>query len=125
MIYLDNAATTPLHPKALEAMMPYLHGALRQPFGDVLPRPPGPARRSTTPASATGAVLNCRPSDIIFTSGGTESINTALKGVAFAQKKARAGNHIVTTTIEHHAVLHSCNYLEQFGFDVTYVAVDR
>ena len=71
------------------------------------------------------SVLNARPSDIVFTSGGTESINIALKGVAFAQKKARAGNHIVTTTIEHHAVHHSCNYLEQFGFDVTYVEVDR
>jgi cysteine desulfurase len=68
--------------------------------------------------------MNCRPSDIVFTSGGTESINTALKGVAFAQKKARAGNHIVTTTVEHHAVHHTCNYLEQFGFDVTYVGVD-
>jgi cysteine desulfurase len=69
-------------------------------------------------------VLNARPSDIVFTSGGTESINTALKGVAFAQRKARAGNHVVTTTIEHHAVHHTCNYLEQFGFEVTYVPVD-
>lgn len=70
-------------------------------------------------------VLHSRPSDVVFTSGGTESVNTALKGVAFAQKKARAGNHIVTTEVEHHAVLHTCNYLEQFGFDITYVPVDR
>src|SRR5262249_5408884 len=69
--------------------------------------------------------LNCRTADIIFTSGGTESINTALKGVAFAQKKARSGDHIVTTTVEHHAVHHTCNYLEQFGFQVTYIPVDR
>ena len=71
------------------------------------------------------AVLGCRTSDVVFTSGGTESINTALKGVAFAQKKARAGNHIVTTAIEHDSVLNTANYLEQFGFDVTYLAVDR
>jgi cysteine desulfurase len=70
-------------------------------------------------------VLGSRTSDIVFTSGGTESINFALKGVAFAQKKSRAGNHIVTTDIEHHAVLHTCNYLEQYGFDVTYLPVDR
>ncbi len=69
-------------------------------------------------------VLNARPSDIVFTSGGTEAVNAALKGVAFAQKKARAGNHIVTTEVEHHAVLHTCNYLEEFGFEVTYLPVD-
>jgi cysteine desulfurase len=76
------------------------------------------ARRSV------GGVLHSRPSDVVFTSGGTESINTALKGVAFAQKKARAGNHIVATEVEHHAVLHTCNYLEEFGFEITYVPVD-
>jgi len=74
---------------------------------------------------ATAAVLNCRPSDVIFTSGGTESINAALRGVAHAQQKARAGNHIVTTQVEHHAVIHTCQQLEQFGFEVTYVPVDR
>ena len=69
-------------------------------------------------------VLGCRPADVTFTSGGTESVNAALKGVAFALKKSRAGNHIVTTAVEHHAVLHTCNYLEEFGFDVTYLDVD-
>jgi cysteine desulfurase len=124
MIYLDNAATTPLHPQALEAMLPYLGGRYGNPSAaNLLAREAQAAIDEARREVAT--VLNCRASDIVFTSGGTESINTALKGVAFAQKKARAGNHIVTTTIEHHAVLHTCNYLEQFGFEVSYVGVDR
>jgi cysteine desulfurase len=123
LIYLDSAATTPLHPKALEAMLPYLQGR----FGNAsaaydLARQ---AQKAIDDArKSVAAVLHSRPSDVVFTSGGTESINAALKGVAFAQKKARAGNHIVTTEVEHHAVLHTCNYLEEFGFDVTYVPVD-
>jgi cysteine desulfurase len=123
MIYLDNAATTPLHPRALEAMMPYLTGRFGNPSATYsLARQASRAIDDARKSVAT--VLNARPSDIVFTSGGTESINTALKGVAFAQRKARAGNHVVTTTIEHHAVHHTCNYLEQFGFEVTYVPVD-
>jgi cysteine desulfurase len=124
VIYLDNAATTPLHPKALEAMLPYLTGGYGNPSATY-----SLARQSQKAVDdarkATAAVLNCRPSDIIFTSGGTESINAALRGVAFAQQKARAGNHIVTTQVEHHAVVNTCNQLEQFGFEVTYVPVDR
>jgi cysteine desulfurase len=122
-IYLDYAATTPLHPQALEAMLPYLTGRFGNPSATY-----GLARQAQKAIDdarkAVAAVLGCRSSDIVFTSGGTESINTALKGVAFAQKKARAGNHIVTTEVEHHAVLHTCNYLEQYGFDVTYLPVD-
>ena len=124
MIYFDNAASTPLHPKALEAMMPYLtdrfgNASATYSLARQAQRAIDDARRSTA------AVLNCRPSDIVFVSGGTESVNTALKGVAFAQKKARAGNHVVTTEVEHHAVLHTCNYLDQFGFEVSYVQPDR
>jgi len=124
LIYLDHAATTPLHPGALEAMLPFLTGSYGNPSatyglakqaGDAVQR----ARRGVA------ATLGVRPAEIIFTSGGTESINTAIKGVAFQQKKARAGNHIVTTAIEHHAVLHACQYLERFGFEVTYLPVDR
>ena len=122
-VYLDHAATTPLHPRVLEAMTPYLTAsygnpsttyALGRAAADAVQR----ARRTVA------GVLGCRPHDVVFTSGGTESINAAIKGVAFQQKKARAGNHIVTTTIEHHAVLHTCEYLERFGFEVTLVPVD-
>jgi len=124
VIYLDNAATTPLHPKALEAMLPFL----TQRFGN--PSATYAIARQAQKAiddarKAVAAVLGCRAADIVFTSGGTESVNTALKGVAFAQKKARAGNHVVTTEVEHHAVLHTANYLEQFGFEVTRLPVDR
>ena len=123
MIYFDNAATTPLHPKALEAMLPHLTGGYGNPSAAY-----GIARQAQKAIDdarkSVAAVLHCRPSDVVFTSGGTESVNAALKGVAFALKKARAGNHIVTTAVEHHSVLHTCNYLEQFGFEVSYVDVD-
>jgi cysteine desulfurase len=124
LVYLDNAATTPLHTRALDAMLPYLTGefgnpsatyALAKNAGDAVQR----ARRTVA------SILGCKPTEVVFTSGGSESINTAIKGVAFQQEKAHAGNHIVTSTIEHHAVLHACQYLERFGFDVTYVPVDR
>jgi cysteine desulfurase len=123
-IYLDHAATTPLHPAALEAMMPYLTASFGNPSATY--RLAREAADAVQEARTTVAgVLGCRPNEVVFTSGGTESINTAIKGVAFQQKKARAGNHVVTTVVEHHAVLHACQYLERFGFDVTYVPVDR
>ena len=74
--------------------------------------------------STVAELLGCRPAEVVFTGPGTESINAAIKGVAFAQQIAGLGNHIVTTTVEHHAVLHSCEYLEKFGFETTYVPVD-
>jgi cysteine desulfurase len=124
MIYLDYAATSPLNPKALEAMLPYL----RQDYGNASAAY-GIARHAQKAIDdarkAVAEVLGCRTSDIVFTSGGTESINTALKGVAFAMRKSGAGNHIVTTEVEHDAVLHTCNYLEQFGFEITTLGVDR
>jgi cysteine desulfurase len=124
MIYLDYAATSPLHPRALEAMLPYLRQAYGNPSATYsIARQ---AQKAIDDArKAVANVLGCRTSDLVFTSGGTESINTALKGVAFAMKKSGAGNHIVTTEVEHDAILHTCNYLEQFGFDVTYLPVDR
>ena len=123
LIYLDNAATTPLHPRALEAMLPYLTHSYGNPSATYgLAKASGDA--VTHARKTVASILGCRPAEVLFTSGGTESINTAIKGVAFQQKKARAGNHIVTSTIEHHAVLHACQYLERFGFDVTYVPVD-
>ena len=124
VIYFDHAATTPLHPQVLEAMLPYLGERFGNPSGTyALARE---AQRALDQARRSAAeVLGCRSTEVVFTSGGSESINAALKGVAFAQKKARVGDHVVTTAVEHHAVLHTCEYLEKFGFEVTYVPVDR
>ncbi len=123
-IYLDYAATTPLHPQVREAMLPYLDERFGNPSATyALARQAG---RAVDGARRTVAqLLGCRTNEVIFTSGGTESINAALKGVAFAQQLARVGNHIVTSAIEHHAILHSCQYLEKFGFEITYLPVDR
>jgi cysteine desulfurase len=123
-IYLDHAATTPLDPRALEAMMPYLTSAYGNPsatYSIAKEAAGGLAGARKTVA----AILGARPTEIVFTGSGTDSINTAIKGVAFQQKKARAGNHIVTSQIEHHAVLHACQYLERFGFEITCLPVNR
>jgi len=124
LIYLDNAATTPLNPKALDAMLPYLTGSFGNPSATYsLARQ---AQEAIDESRASVArVLGCRTSDVVFTSGGTESINAALRGVAFAQMKARAGNHVITTEVEHDAVIRTCAYLEQYGFEVTYLPVDQ
>ena len=122
-IYLDHAATTRLHPKALEAMMPFLGEAYGNPSGSyAIGRQ---AANAVDEARHTVAgILSAKPREVVFTGPGTESINAAIKGVALAQKLAGLGNHVVTTAAEHHAVLHSCEWLEKFGFDVTYVPVD-
>lgn len=122
-IYLDHAATTRLHPKALEAMLPYLDGAYGNPSGQyALGRQA--ARALDDARHRVADVLGAKPAEVVFTGAGTESINAAIKGVALAQQRAGLGNHIVTTTVEHHAVLHSAEWLEKFRFEVTYVPVD-
>jgi cysteine desulfurase len=123
-VYLDHAATTPLHPEALEAMLPYLSGRFGNPSGAyALGRQA--ARAVNEARSSVAEVLGCRTREVVFTGAGTESINLAIKGVAFAQQLAGMGNHIVSSATEHHAVLHSCEYLDRFGFETTYVPVDR
>lgn len=123
-IYLDHAATTRLQPKALEAMLPYLEGHFGNPSGTyALGRQA--ARAVDSARSTVASLLGARPREIIFTGPGTESINAAIKGVALAQKQAGLGDHVVTSAIEHHAVLHSCEYLEKFGFSVAQAPVDR
>jgi cysteine desulfurase len=120
-IYLDYAATAPVRPEALAAMLPYF----REHFGNPssiygLGRA---ARHALDDArDRCASWLGCRAADLIFTSGGTESDNLAILGVAFAARAT--GNHIITTAVEHHAVLHACDYLEKFGFEVTYLSVD-
>ena len=123
-IYLDHAASTRLQPEALQAMLPHLEGHFGNPSGTyALGRQA--ARTIDHARSTVASLLGARPREILFTGPGTESINAAIKGVASAQKQAGLGDHIVTTTIEHHAVLHSCEYLEKFGFSVTQAPVDR
>jgi cysteine desulfurase len=122
-IYLDHAATTGLHPKALDAMLPFLRDEFGNPSGVYALGKQ--ADRAIDKARETVAeLLDCRTQEIVFMGPGTESINAALKGVAFAQQFAGLGNHIVTTSVEHHAVLHSCDYLAKFGFETTFVPVD-
>lgn len=121
-IYMDHAATTPVHPIVLEAMLPYFSKNFGNPSG-IYPVALE-ARKALDDARSTVAeVLGCGPGEVVFTSGGTESDNAALRGAAFALKGK--GNHIVTSSIEHKAVLNTCHSLEEFGFKVTHLPVDR
>lgn len=121
-IYLDNAATTRTKPEVVEAMLPY--------FTEIYGNPSSvyefsaPAKAAVTKARETiAATLGAAAKDIYFTAGGSESDNWALKATAEAYKAK--GNHIITSKIEHHAVLHTCEYLEKQGFEVTYLDVDE
>ncbi|NVO30319.1 IscS subfamily cysteine desulfurase [Hymenobacter lapidiphilus] len=121
-IYLDNNATTPLDPRVLEAMMPYL----TEVFGNAASRnhPFGWAAEEAVDYARDqiASLINCDPKEIIFTSGATESDNLAIKGIyeMYAQK----GNHIITTTTEHKAVLDTCKHIEKIGGKVTYLPVN-
>ena len=119
-IYLDNAATTPCAPQVVEAMLPYFtqsfgNASAVHTWGRETRRAVEAARRQVM--KAIGAA---HPQEILFTSGGSESDNWAIKGAALA----RGSGHIITTAIEHHAVLHTCQWLEKRGFRVTYLPVD-
>ena len=121
-IYLDYAATTPTHPEVVKAMLPYFTDA----FGN-------PSSIYSYGQEAKGAIeearvkvadlIGARDEEIIFTSGGTEADNFALKGVAYANEPK--GNHIITSCIEHHAVIETCKFLEGRGFRITYLPVDE
>ena len=122
-VYVDHAATTPVHPTVARAMAPFLSDRFGNPSS--LYRLGREAQAAVDRArDDVAAVLACRPGEVVFTSGGTESINMALKGVAFAQQLAGVGNRIVSTVVEHHAVLHTLEFLERFGFDIVRVGVD-
>ena len=121
-IYLDNAATTPVRKEVVDAMLPYFTESFGNPssvyqIAQMNKKAIDDARE--TIANALGA----RANEIFFTSGGSEADNWALKGIAYANKAK--GNHIITTKIEHHAVLHTCEFLEKNGFEVTYLDVDE
>lgn len=121
-VYLDYAATTPTHPDVLTSMLPFFSES----FGNAssIYSYGQEARAAVTAARASVAgLIGAQEDEIVFTSGGTEADNAALKGVAFAQEQGR--NHIITTAIEHHAVLETCRFLEKRGTTVTTLPVDR
>ena len=122
MVYMDYNATTPCDKRVVEEMLPF--------FSDEFGNPSslyGKAKESKKAVekarSQVAELLHCKPEEIFFTSGGTESDNWAIKGIAFALKDK--GNHIITSKIEHHAVLNTVKFLEKIGFEITYVPVDK
>ncbi len=122
MIYLDHAATTPVRPEVFEAMQPFFSEHFGNPSSLY-----GLAQEARDAVAESrervAAVLNCRTSEVVFTGNGTESNNTAIKGVASAMREK--GRHIITSAVEHHAVLHPAEQLEKDGFEVTVLPVDE
>ncbi|MEK7789071.1 MAG: aminotransferase class V-fold PLP-dependent enzyme, partial [Planctomycetota bacterium] len=121
-IYMDNASGTPVHPKVVEAMMPFLKEGFGNPsnlhkFGRVTSDAIQAAR------GQVASLVNAKPNEIIFTSSGTEANNFAIKGILASHKKK--GNHIITTQIEHFSVLNPLKSLEKSGYVVTYLPVDK
>ncbi|MCI5595694.1 MAG: cysteine desulfurase NifS [Lachnospiraceae bacterium] len=122
LIYLDHAATTAARPEVVEAMMPYFTEKFGNP-SSIYGFAAGNKKVITDVRETIAKSLNAPTQDIYFTAGGSESDNWALK--ATAEAYADKGNHIITTKIEHHAILHTCQYLEKKGFEVTYLDVDE
>ena len=121
-VYLDHAATTPTDSRVVAAMLPY--------FGERFGNPSSIYRLGRlsleaidTARSTVAQVLNCNPKEIVFTGGGSEADNLAIKGAALAQRDRGRGNHVVTCAIEHSAVLHACDYLQSIGFEITILPV--
>ena len=122
IIYLDNAATTPMYPEAVEAMMPYFTERFGNPSGQYSLANEG-KRAIESARKQIAATIGARPEEIYFTGSGTEADNWAIKAVAQAYRDK--GRHIITTKIEHHAVLHTCEALEREGYRVTYLTPDE
>ena len=122
LIYMDNAATTPVKPEVLDAMLPYFTEKFGNP-SSIYSISSENKKAITDAREVIAKTINTTPENIYFTAGGSESDNWALK--ASADAYASKGKHIITTKIEHHAILHTCEYLEKRGFEITYLNVDR
>ena len=122
LIYLDNAATTPVKPEVLDAMLPYFTEKFGNP-SSIYSISSENKKAITDAREVIAKTINTTPENIYFTAGGSESDNWALKATADAY--ASKGKHIITTKIEHHAILHTCEYLETKGFEITYLDVDE
>jgi cysteine desulfurase len=121
-VYMDHNATTPIHPEVLEAMMPFF----RDQFGNAssIHWAGREVKKYLDEArEKVAAVMNADPEEIVFTGCGTESDNMAIKGVASTHQDQ--GRHIITSKVEHHAVLHTCQFMENLGYEITYLSVDR
>ncbi len=122
MIYFDHAATTQVKPEVLQAMLPFFTQSYGNP-SSIYQFAQTNKRALEESRETIATILGAQPNEIFFTSGGTESDNWAIKGIAESLKDK--GNHIITTKIEHHAVLNPCHYLEKHGYEVTYLDVDK
>lgn len=124
-IYLDHAASTPTDPQVVEVMLPYFSQIYGNASG-LHKQARASARAIDDARRSVADILGCSPKEIVFTACGSESDNIAIRGVAWAQRQAGRGNHLITTPIEHHAVDHTFNQLcDKFGFEQTVVPVDR
>src|SRR5208337_3842938 len=115
-VYMDYAATTPAMPEVIEAMAPYFHDKFGNPSSI---HSMGQEGRDAVEKSReqVASLIRCQPEAVVFTGCGTEADNHAIKGVALANRKK--GNHVITTSIEHHAVLYTCEFLKSLNFNVT------
>ncbi|MBI5344365.1 MAG: aminotransferase class V-fold PLP-dependent enzyme, partial [Deltaproteobacteria bacterium] len=120
-IYFDHNATTPVIDEVFEAMAPYLRESWGNP-SSIHWAGRAPKKAVEEAREQVARLFNCTPPEVIFTSSGTESDNHAIKGLAYAKKDK--GNHIITTKVEHPAIMNTCKHLAKEGFEVTYLDVD-
>jgi cysteine desulfurase len=123
MLYLDNSATTPMHPEVKDAMLPYLLEEFGNPSSKYYSVAENASKAVKEARHSLASLLGCNDSEIIFTSGSTESNNMIIKGVA--DYYSTKGNHIITTKVEHPSVMETCKYLEGKGYEITYLDVDQ
>ena len=124
IVYSDNAATTPISKNVYEAMIPYLTDRYGNP-SSLYARGREEKKAVDQARIYTAEIINADPSEIIFTSGGSEADNLAIKGLLFSRQLPKNRKHIITSKIEHHAILHTCEFLERIGYTVTYLDVDN